>query len=651
MSTQHVAEVRATLRTNAFSAGLRNMGTEAASMGKKMGAAMSGPLKAGLASAKSQIGEMWSSVKSGIKTAATLGGALSLGKMITDSVQLQGKFRDIAFAMNQVPGNMVNWKNLQAQILPIAEETGQEAGKLADAVESIFGETGSADLAVSSIKAIGTIATASGKPVDMLGKIAGALGDKFGVTAKEMPDALAAVTQLASQGGLQFEDMEKALHLMGASARASGMTGAQGMQQMIAFANKGGDALGNLKKGLASITSMMDQMADPARQKEIKQAFGVDVVDKKGQLRDMQSVMGDVLSKTKGSKEKLGKVFKGEQLKLMMELGAPFREAFEKTGGDVRTKTKAGLDAFNENLKNAGKATFNFEEAQKRARERLKDDPSAIMRQALAQISVAFADPKMIESLKELAKLLPTVAAGMVKLTKFAVQNPALAVGGYAGAQVGMSFLASAGSKMTVDLAKGAWKGIGNKIAQDAARSGAWMTAGKALGVAVAAVIAFEIGRRKVEKDLDQFFGGVKNLQDAVGVAKVAGTEGHSLESKQKAIELLKTQIAQEKAKGGPGFVASRVGALSHLVTGGEVKTAEDTQANAIAKAEAELRNLEASVAKMRGGGDQATRALNTLTPAAERAAKSLNKMGGVPGERGTKGGGPPRPGAAPVEG
>lgn len=474
------ARVRLSLVAGGYLGGLQQVGQATHAVVSKLGSGVAWFGK----QAGSSIVNLTKQIGSLAATAGGLTGIFSVGSGITNAISLQSTYRDLAFQMSRATGKAVEWQQIQKQIEPVAAATGRSSKELAEAFADVLAETGDASLAGKSLEAIGTLATASGREVKQLSSVAGALNDKLGVTADEMPNVLSAAIDLANKGGIGFEDLTKAIHLTGASARAAGMGGAEAFSQLVAMMNKGGDALGSTKKGLSAIVQVMDQMADPGRQKAIKVAFGIDVKDKAGNLRQTQAVLADIFAKTGGKREALAKVFGGEQLKLVTELGKPFREAFEKTGGDLKTKTAAGLAAFNDAMKDAGKSGYSFAQAQEDAKKRVEDDPMRKMARAAETFNQAFAKPEVISAMGKLTDQLPRLADAASKAVEGFSKNPMQGVG---------ALIAGVVAK---DVAKA---GIGQavKAAVEKAGAGKMTFATAALAIEAATI---EIARQEKEE-------------------------------------------------------------------------------------------------------------------------------------------------------
>lgn len=440
---QREASLRLNLRSSNFVNGLEQIQNKAKAVGQRIGQALKQPTVAGLNSVKESFGGTVEKGKELGKNFLALSGVLSAGAAVKGAVELNDRYRDLAFQVQTASKRATDWRDIQQQIEPLADDNAMSANKLADAYSSVLEETGSAGFALAALKAAGPAANATGKSVESLAAVLGVARDKFEITDDEAKQTTADLIELANRGGVAWEDLAGVLSLTGASARAAGLMGADGMKKMIALFNIGGDALGNTKKGVGAITQLFDQFADPNVSKEIRKNFNVMTKDASGAARDMTDVLGDIFTKTGGKREKLAKVFSGEQLKLVTELGKFYTAAFDSTEGDVKAKTAAGLAAYQDALAQAGKTTLKFSDLEAEAATRMKGS-SAAMRRAFNEVEEAFSKPEMQESIAKLAQELPKIAHLFADLVEFAADNPITALGAAGGLKFGGAFLSGA---------------------------------------------------------------------------------------------------------------------------------------------------------------------------------------------------------------
>jgi len=297
-------------------------------------------------------------------------------------------------------------------------------------------------------------ANASGKSVEKLAGIAGALNDKFKITAKQMPEALAMLMELASKGGIKFDELENFINTTGASALAAGLSGENGLKKMIAMANIGGDALKNMQKGVKTISSLFDSMVDPGVSKKIEQVFRVKTKDNAGNARDSTKVLEDIMARTKGEREKLAKVFSGEQLKLVVALSQDFVRGFNEQQGTTKEKLAHAREEFSQGLADAAKTANDYASIQKQANDRIDRDPAAAIRRATNKLGEAFLNPKMIGAIDRISAKLPELAEKLASFTEFAVDHPVAAGGAIIGGKVAAAVLPSVVGGAAVSVVK-----------------------------------------------------------------------------------------------------------------------------------------------------------------------------------------------------
>lgn len=625
---------------------VEGIGTAGEKAEKKL-SPMLGSLKKGVGAAKDSLAELGSTLKSTLGQAATLGGALSFGAGAKAGMDLVGVYKDLAFQISNGTGKAVEWTEVQKDIEGAAGRWKRSNEEVAESYRQLFDETGDLQFTADAVDAVAMAATASGKSVSSLTSIAGTLNEKFGIAGDQMEDALASVLELSSKGGATVEDLGAKLGVVGASAKQMGLQGKEGLQQVLGMLNVGDNVTGSFKKNLAAVTGLMETFGNSDKLKSIEKTLGVKITDKGGEAR--KDALDKILTKTGGKEEALSKIFQGDTLKLVSHFGQTFQKTFTETEGTTKQKTKAALDAFHHALADAGKTTLSAAELEAQAKKRAAEDPERQFADAMNKFKAAFTKPEMMASMEKLAHLLPQVAEGAAKLVEFAVHHPLLAGAGLLGAKGGGSFAGS----IATDALKGIGKSIGKDIAAQAAASGVWKTVGAnlgaAAGIAVAAAVAYELGKQAIDKIYEDKAADQSDLASGGAAAAAAIASGDTKQMAAQA-QTLRARIAKanENHSGVSGFVDDTFGAAAQLFSGGEVKG--DVQANAIAKAEAQLRELEKAMQKGAKSGakhadatDKAARSLERLAAAADKAAPGGGGNNGLPPAPGNQSGSAPR--------
>lgn len=636
MATREAA-LRVTIKNAGFLAGMRQMTTVAATTGTRMGAALSGPMKAGFTGAVGAMKSMMGGLVGNMKTVATLGGAFAVGKFVNDALKMQTAYRNIAFHASKTTDSVKSWQDIQAMIEPMADKTGQNVADMAEAMESVRSSTGDLDYARDVLEAIGTAATLSGERVQDYAELMQIGYRKFGIQGEEAGETIAMLEQLLGRGGASVADVNGKFGMMATEAAAAGLTGKEGMAKLLAAMVAVDNEVG--EKAPMAFKTLFQALKDNTSQSEALQKKGgfkfttdMDALDK----------IRETLMTAKGRKA-AELTFTAEARTLYDSLVKPFDAAVAKAkeaGRTPKEATQEGLKAFDEAMGKMGTTgARTFEDLQKMAQKRMEDDPTVVMRKALNKMAVAFQDPKMMSSIEKLAKILPGVADGFVKLLDWVLKNPMLAAGGYVGARLTLGFaqgaLMSAGTK--IGASASAWL---NKVAPTA---GAKMgLAAKAALVAAAAMIGFYIGKKIADAFWDEREALEKGAQEA-DIAAFNAMQGKSVEDQKAALEKVRSQIAaiQESQSGMLGGLkqfyhdASAAGAAAVGADVGYV----DTQADALAKLQRAQADLQSSIQKQEQAqnkgataADRAGNSMDRLARSAEKLDKALQGVGDAPG-------------------
>lgn len=637
------ASLRVTIRNAGFLAGMRQMTQTAVTTGQRIGAALSGPMKAGLASAAGTMKSMMGTLAGHMKTAATLGGAFAIGKFISDAVAMQTVYRNLAHDLGKMDPKLKDWKNVQALIAPLAEKTGQNVQDIAIGFEKVFGSTGDVEYTKKVMEAVGTVATATGKDVGQWGEVAQMAYRKFGVSVEEIPDLLARVDNQLGIGGASLETIKADFGEMATEAQNAGFKGAEGMVQLAALMRQVDNEVG--EKATPALKQMFEMIKwgtaqSQALQKNGRIKFTADMTAMDKIRETLKSVEGRKAAEL---------VFTGDARRVYDSLVKPFDKAMQNAkaqGASAKDATQAGLKAFDDALSNMALKGQTYADLQDEAKKRMEQDPSMVLKNALNKMAVAFQDERMMSAIEKLAKALPPLADGFVKLVDWVMKNPLLAAGGYVGAKIGLSF------------AQGALVDAGTKLG---ATASGWLqrtapTAGAKLGlaaklalVAAAAYIGFEIGKRIANAFWDEREQLDKGAQSAdIGAFNALSSKDAG--QQKAALEQVRSQIAaiEESRSGMLGglkqFYHDASAAGAYVATGGEVGYT-DTQADNLAKLKRAQADLEAALKKTgqaqdkgAGAADRSAQAMDRLAASADRLDAALGKVGSPAGAPGGKG-------------
>ena len=426
---EKTASVKLGLKNKGFVDGLKDASRKGDDTAKGLGKSFSTHLSAGMRGGLDSVKQGFSSLKTFVAGLGIFAGLPGLKDQVVHAVKMESNYRHLAYAIKSGTGEAIKWQTIQKSIQQTGVQWGQDTGELFESYKGLFEATGNAKFAEQSMKSIGIAATATGESVHDLTELTGTLNENFGLTADEVPDALAQIFALSKQGGVGFADLAAKLGVVGSSATAAGLEGKEGLSKILGMLNLTDGKTKNFKSGLKAVSDLVDTLGNKSTRAKPLAALGI-VGDVKGDVTD---VIGKILQKTGGKKANLEKGFGGEQLKFLVGLGETYSKAFDGTTGDVKTKTAAAMAAYQDALTQAGKSTLSGADLQKQAAEEM-ESPEKQMASSLARIEQAFARPEITAAIGKLAKSLPILADAVAKVVGFAVDNPAAAAAAGAGA-------------------------------------------------------------------------------------------------------------------------------------------------------------------------------------------------------------------------
>ena len=486
------AGIKLTLKSSGFTSGLRDVEQQTAAAGKRMGGglktALGDGLKGGMTALKGAMSTLKSTVMSVGSVGGAIGGVAGTVALVQGALKAESSYKNLAFQIKAGGGALVDWRDLQKDAQAQAVRTGISVEDIAASMGAVRDATGDTDFMRASIGAIATTARATGKPIGELASIAGGLGEKFGVTAKELPDTLADVVSLAAKGGVTFEEMAGGIDAIGSVAKSAGLEGRAGFGQLLAVLNVADNEGKNLRKNLSQVGSVLAKIGTKGAAADTFGKLGMKRTDATG---DMQKNLAAVLKFTGGDKDKLTKGgFSDEQTSFLMEMAKTANAA-------------GGLQAA---LAAAGKSSMTFGGIEAQAADRMKG-AQAQVDQAMEKMKVAFSNPEFIKGLTSLMGRLPAAVDKIVKIAGYAADHPVAAVGAGAGLVLAKGTIeATLGSVVQAAMTKGgaaAAQPFAEGAAKGLAGGGASLFA-QALGPLLAVAVAGAMGKAAIDIYFDQ---------------------------------------------------------------------------------------------------------------------------------------------------
>lgn len=497
MADSREVRIKVSLASGAFNAGVEDMARKSTAAAKKAGSAWKESLSAGMKASGDTMRGMFTGVIGHLKTAATLGGALTFAGMVKGSIELSDRIGEIAFNVEKATGKATDWRNLSEEIGTIAEATGRRTGELAEAFDSVFKATGDAGFAKAALEPIGKISVSTGKDVLQLAETASVLRRKFGANAQTLPEMMTRFIEKTDAGGMSMDDLGRKFALMAGEASEAGFGGAQGLSNLLGILQRLDERVGEgATPGLKKMFQVLKEGSGGL--KALEKASGIKFEPNTTAFEKLEKLM-----EGKGRKAIEAKL-SGESRAVFDELVKPFDEAFARaraSGENIKDATQEGIDGFRGALKDAGKSSLTYGQIMDKASEEVKD-PAEQLNIALDKLQKAFMQPKLIEAFGQIAEAAPAFAEGLAKILSFVVRHPMLSGATLLGGRQTASFASGAIGSMFTGMMKGGgggdaasgMAGVGgaaNKASSGLASfgRGAVIAAGQ-FGMAAAAMVA-----------------------------------------------------------------------------------------------------------------------------------------------------------------
>ena len=398
---EKTASLRLDLKSDTFKKGLKEAEGAAAASAGRMGAAFQHSMKGGL----DAIGGLASKLKSGLGMLAGPLAGIGLGVLVKDAMKAEGMFRRLGFAIKTAGEAGVDMTALKKDIRGIAIDTGIAVEDLITSFSKLS-RVGGTKFAKEALKGIANQSLATGDSVETLTEITTGMHEQFGVAGKEAVQGLAMINKAVVSSDVSIEEYASYFERVGAVAKNAGASGVEGIGLTIGMLEKGKEATGSMRKGMSALTGVLDELGTTAGRQKVYMKLGIHAKAEKGTALD---AMQEVMKATGGQSKKLEKAFAAPQVHLMTSMGEAYGKAYSETTGDLKTKTKAGIDAFNASIQKAGDAARLAADMEAEA-QKAKQEASTKIDQGMEELKAAIAQPEVIAAFKEMSSVFPALA-------------------------------------------------------------------------------------------------------------------------------------------------------------------------------------------------------------------------------------------------
>lgn len=409
---------------------------------------------------------------------------------------------------------------LRSRIAATSVATGASQEDITGGVEAFVQRTGDIKTAVENMQNFATVSAATGASVSDLASVAADLSQKFDIKGpEEMADALSVLAFQGKKGAFELRDMANTFPELAAAAARAGMTGTGGMRLLGGLAQISRSVTGSGEEASTALQMALGQIVAKGSKIESGKAFGrsAKVFTDKSQtkLRDMRTVLADVIGASRGNLPQLEEVFDKRGIRAISPLITTFTAASDAAGGGKRGET-AGREAVLKAIDDAVNATGDFKDVQVDAANALKDTSAQleILNTKLTDSVRTHLLPALIELVPKLEPLIPkfgemldVVAKWIGWLSEHPAEGLGLAIIGtitkdLIAANIGTSIAtaiagsiaASRGAEAAGAIGSGLAGLAGNAVASGGMLAGARAGLAGAAGASAGAAIAMTVG-------------------------------------------------------------------------------------------------------------------------------------------------------------
>lgn len=313
---------------------------------------------------------------------------------------------------------------LRKSMHQMAMDTGVDANQLLEAIAEIGEITGDFDFAEGMSPVLARTSKAANTSLKDLALLASAIKDNVGWGVKDVSEYFNSLIIQGDAGSFTLKKFATEGKALFASASAFGVKSKDQFAFFGAMLQTIAPSIKSEAEITTSISALFRDLKD--RQKDLgsKGIKIFDVVDGKNQVRDLESIINDIMKYVDGDQKKLAEVgLTSESLKVLNPLMADYQKGWEKMSS-ISESGKKGM--------------MNTDELDKRFKKTADDFNTNIAKMKASAVS--FADTNLtgpITSLSEALKFLnghqEIVSAGFKLMAGAALALTAVKIGGFIG--------------------------------------------------------------------------------------------------------------------------------------------------------------------------------------------------------------------------
>lgn len=508
----------------------------------KSRAAATNRFNSGLVSgAGSKVGGVLKGLAGGLIAGTT--GIAAMG--VANRIQTGTKATQLAIVGKQ-GGDTRSIKDIRNDIMGSADKTASKFGigteETVGFLSSFQGKAGKLLQGQNQDKLLGQIlpeGLKTGADTNTLGSIAGQIFKSFEGEGDDKALEKARIAtrffaKSAAAGSIELPDIAAELPKLISTASQTGdfETNLKNAVAIAQFSNvEGGGAANAAEAGTAVQRLGSDVIGN---QKKFK-AMGINALDEKGNLTNLQDLILQTLDKTGGDVTKLNELFGERSIKAVSNPAKAYRDKMQEAKAAGKTDEQAkkiALEAVKTQFAGITNVKTDQEEADKETAAYVEDESIKVAK-AMRDLEIAFAKdlvPVLINDLMpafmELAPHLKSAVKLFAQIASWAGQNPLYAVGA--------AITAAAVSSMAQAAIGSA---ISTSITSAIASAGLAAVIGGAIAAAAAGAVGYAVGKIIAPFTVGKAFDATKQTDETITKTNAALGKGTSIEGKKAALD------------------------------------------------------------------------------------------------------------------
>lgn len=262
-------------------------------------------------------GGMQGGINTALGYAAGIAGAGALTAQIKKAKDFREMMIDIAIRGKMTTGEM---NDFEKSILQTSDSFGIGKEQIAQYAQTIIDQTGSVDLARSSMKDLAAVAYSTNSSISALAPVVKDLNAQLKIDPKNMTEAFGILAAQADLGAMPLDKMQNVLSKVLATASAFGHEGVQAVRDYGAALQMAARTTATPEQAATSLVALMNQMM--VKREALEKALGVELKTKDGwkDLGEMMKIISNRFMEIQKSGKKIkfgGKMLDAESAMAM----------------------------------------------------------------------------------------------------------------------------------------------------------------------------------------------------------------------------------------------------------------------------------------------------------------------------------------------